>query len=160
MKDSKSTQWANWIGGLLGRRARRLVRRIGTAFLTPLSFALNSGHFQSTFAEKALSRRGKAMPWFTYPAIQRFLKGLVRNNKGAVGMAINPFRPASSFQQRFAYRDVGGKAALGTGHRGSSSSPPLEGRPPGRGGRAASGTSGRDKSRMDSCRASLTLFGE
>ena len=45
------------------------MRRIGTAFLTPLSFALNSGHFKSAFAEKALSRRGKAIPWFTYPAI-------------------------------------------------------------------------------------------
>ena len=69
MQDSKSTQWADRIGRLFGRRARRLVRRIGTAFLTPLSFALNSGHFRSAFAEKALSRRGKAIPWFTYPAI-------------------------------------------------------------------------------------------
>lgn len=69
MQDSKCTQWADRIGGLLGRRVRRLVRRIGTAFLTPLSFALNSGHFKSAFAEKALSRGGKAIPWFTYPAI-------------------------------------------------------------------------------------------
>ena len=69
MKDSISTQWADRIGRLLGRRARKLARRMGTAFLTPLSFALNSGHFKSAFAEKALSRRGKAIPWFTYPAI-------------------------------------------------------------------------------------------
>ena len=27
------------------------------------------GHFKSAFAKKALSRRGKAIPWFTYPAI-------------------------------------------------------------------------------------------
>ena len=42
-----------------------------------------------------------------------------------------------------AYRDVGGRAASGTGGRGGSNSPPLEGYPPGRGGRTASGTSGQ-----------------
>ena len=57
------------MGQLFGRRARKLVRWIDTTLLTPLSFALNSGHFRSAFAEKALSRRGKTMPWLTYPAI-------------------------------------------------------------------------------------------
>ena len=48
-----------------------------------------------------------------------------------------------------AYRDVGGRAASGTGRRGGRAASGTGGR----GGRAASGTGGREKSWMDLFRA-------
>ena len=43
--------------------------------------------------------------------------------------------PSPSFRRRPACMDAGGRAASGTGRRSGSNSPPLEGCPPGRGGR-------------------------
>lgn len=45
------------------------IRSIFTALLTPVLFSVNSGHFISSLKNKAVSRRGLPIPWYTYPAI-------------------------------------------------------------------------------------------
>jgi len=47
----------------------RLVRSLGAALLTPIAFSLRSGHFRSALANKAVSRSGEPLPWYTYPCI-------------------------------------------------------------------------------------------
>ncbi|MEM6622694.1 MAG: hypothetical protein AAF674_10740 [Pseudomonadota bacterium] len=54
---------------MLPEAAWRFVRRWGTAVGTPVRFALRTGHFRSSIAERAVDRRGKPLPWYTYPAI-------------------------------------------------------------------------------------------
>jgi hypothetical protein len=46
-----------------------VVRRAGTAILTPAVFALTTGHFRSSLAGKAINQRGDPIPWYTYPMI-------------------------------------------------------------------------------------------
>lgn len=45
------------------------VRRLGTAFLTPIRFSWVSGHFRSSLKSRAEDCSGAAVPWYTYPAI-------------------------------------------------------------------------------------------
>jgi hypothetical protein len=45
------------------------VRAVATALLTPLVFSRSSGHFRSSLMEKAVSRTGEPLPWYTYPCI-------------------------------------------------------------------------------------------
>lgn len=45
------------------------IRSLGTAFLTPISFSISTGHFRSSLANKAIKNNGQALPWFTYPCI-------------------------------------------------------------------------------------------
>lgn len=52
----------------------QVLRRFGSAFLTPLFFSGRSGHFRSALLGKAVGRDGKAIPWYNYPAIE-FLCG-------------------------------------------------------------------------------------
>jgi hypothetical protein len=47
----------------------RPIRSIATAFATPLQWSYRSGHFLSSFRGMAVDRRGAALPWYTYPAI-------------------------------------------------------------------------------------------
>ncbi len=54
---------------LPGSFSRRL-RAAGTAFLTPIYFAHDTGHFRSSLRSKAVDRTGLPIPWYTYPAIQ------------------------------------------------------------------------------------------
>lgn len=49
------------------------LRNIGTAFITPIRFSCNSGHFRSSLKNKALDRHGNVIPWYAYPAID-FIK--------------------------------------------------------------------------------------
>lgn len=51
-----------------------LIRRAGTAILTPLFFSLRSGHFRSSMKTAAVTKSGKPLPWYTYPCID-FLRG-------------------------------------------------------------------------------------
>jgi hypothetical protein len=48
---------------------RNVARAIGTLFLTPLRFSIQTGHARSSIFRRALSPRGEALPWITYPAI-------------------------------------------------------------------------------------------
>lgn len=48
----------------------RFLRRVGTALLTPVFFSLRSGHLRSSFAERAVTRSGAPLPWYTYPCIE------------------------------------------------------------------------------------------
>jgi hypothetical protein len=48
---------------------RGLLRRVGTAILTPLRFSWGSGHFRSSLEMLAVTRRGAPLPWYTYPCI-------------------------------------------------------------------------------------------
>lgn len=64
------------------RRLARLVRRVlpspvsrftvavGTAVLTPVAFSARSGHFRSALRARAVDAAGRALPWYTYPAIE------------------------------------------------------------------------------------------
>lgn len=49
------------------------VRIITTAFVTPIRFSINSGHFKSSFKQKAVDKNSAPLPWYSYPAIE-FLK--------------------------------------------------------------------------------------
>jgi hypothetical protein len=48
----------------------RSIRAIATAILTPIYFSIRSGHFGSSLRSKAVDKRGRAIPWYTYPAIE------------------------------------------------------------------------------------------
>lgn len=45
------------------------IRSAVTAYLTPLLHYYQSGHFRSSFAMRAVDRRGRPVPWYTYPCI-------------------------------------------------------------------------------------------
>ena len=49
------------------------IRSLLTAFLTPIFFSHKTGHFASCFKKAAVSKKGDALPWYTYPCIN-FLK--------------------------------------------------------------------------------------
>jgi hypothetical protein len=49
------------------------VRSLFTAFLTPVLFSYQKGHFKSSWEMLSVSRTGKPLPWYTYPCID-FLK--------------------------------------------------------------------------------------
>jgi len=55
---------------VMPRRVSRVLRSLGTAFLTPFYFARTTGHFRSSLASKALDVSGAPIPWYTYPAIE------------------------------------------------------------------------------------------
>lgn len=40
-----------------------------SAFLAPFVFSVRSGHFLSAIKSRSMDRRGEALPWYTYPAI-------------------------------------------------------------------------------------------
>lgn len=52
-----------------------LIRRIGTAVLTPPSFSYRTGHFRSSLKARAVERGGRPLPWYTYPATEEFGAG-------------------------------------------------------------------------------------
>lgn len=70
-----------YLPSLLSRYLRRLV----TGILTPISFAINSGHFKSSILEKSVNKSGKATPWLTFPCID-FL-----NNRSLSNMSLLEF---------------------------------------------------------------------
>ncbi len=46
-----------------------VVRRAGTAFLTPFMFSWNTGHFLSSMRGRSVTKTGTPLPWYTYPSI-------------------------------------------------------------------------------------------
>jgi len=63
----------NGIKSVLPARAFRPLRATGTALLTPLRFSRSTGHWRSSFANKAVDRNGEPIPWYTYSAIDFLL---------------------------------------------------------------------------------------
>ena len=49
--------------------SKNLIKKILTAILTPINFSIKTGHFRSSLNKKALTKEGKPLPWYTYPAI-------------------------------------------------------------------------------------------
>lgn len=47
----------------------RPIRAFGTGLLTPIRFALQTGHWKSSLATAAKTKRGEPIPWYTYSAI-------------------------------------------------------------------------------------------
>lgn len=47
----------------------RPIRALATGLATPVVFSRWTGHFKSSLREKAVSRRGDPLPWYTYPCI-------------------------------------------------------------------------------------------
>lgn len=47
------------------------IRRIATAFLTPIYFSKLSGHFHSSITGKPQNSTHQAIPWYTYPTIEQ-----------------------------------------------------------------------------------------
>lgn len=45
------------------------LRSISTAFITPVLFAIHTGHFRSSLRRRAVTRHGQPIPWYTYPCI-------------------------------------------------------------------------------------------
>jgi len=58
---------------ILPRSLANFFRSIGTAFIGPIRKAYRSGYYLSTFKMAPVTRQGKPLPWYTYPAID-FLK--------------------------------------------------------------------------------------
>lgn len=58
---------------LLPASVSNFIRSALTAFLTPVYFSYQNGHFLSSFLMAAVSKRLKPLPWYTYPCID-FLK--------------------------------------------------------------------------------------
>jgi hypothetical protein len=54
---------------VLPRPVWSTIRSVMTAVLTPLIFSRSTGHFRSSLSEKAVTRNGKPLPWYTYPCI-------------------------------------------------------------------------------------------
>ena len=54
---------------ITGSKFASIIRSFGTAFLTPISFSVSTGHFRSSLANKAVNNNGQALPWFSYPCI-------------------------------------------------------------------------------------------
>lgn len=50
----------------------RLTQRFHffSAILAPLNFSLKTGHFLSALKSRAVDRSGRALPWYTYPAVE------------------------------------------------------------------------------------------
>jgi hypothetical protein len=44
-------------------------RKLLTAFLAPIRFSWDTGHFRSSLKSAAVDRHGRHIPWYTYPAI-------------------------------------------------------------------------------------------
>jgi len=42
------------------------VRKVITAFYTPISFSIKSGHFKSSFKKMSVDKNGNPIPWYTY----------------------------------------------------------------------------------------------
>tara|TARA_B100002019_G_C21259675_1_gene595969 strand:- start:1736 stop:2497 length:762 start_codon:yes stop_codon:yes gene_type:complete len=61
----------------------RYLRRIVTGLLTPISFAMRSGHFKSSMLEKSVNKSGKPIPWLTFPCID-FLENRSLSNKSVL----------------------------------------------------------------------------
>ena len=59
---------------LVPRNAFSVLRRVGTALLTPAMFSVQQGHLRSALAGRAVTSHGEPLPWYTYPAIH-FLSG-------------------------------------------------------------------------------------
>src|SRR5262245_29822868 len=45
------------------------VRQVATAVLTPLRFAMRTGHFKSSLRSGSFTSEGEVIPWYTYPAV-------------------------------------------------------------------------------------------
>lgn len=60
--------------------------------LTPIAFSWSTGHFRSTFAQRAVTATGAPLPWYTYPAID--------------------FLAANDFTQRLILEFGGGQSTL------------------------------------------------
>lgn len=43
--------------------------RLGSAFLTPIHFSTQTGHFKSSWKKKSVDKNGIAIPWYTYGLI-------------------------------------------------------------------------------------------
>ena len=66
------------------------ARALVTALLTPAWFSMRSGHFHSSLRGRAVSPSGRAIPWYTYPAID-FLA-----NRSFAGRAVLEFGAGQS----------------------------------------------------------------
>lgn len=55
------------------------IRRLTTAFFTPIYFSWKNGHFRSCF-NAPIDRKARPIPWYTYPCIE-FLKHRSYQNK-------------------------------------------------------------------------------
>jgi hypothetical protein len=69
MQKTKINKLAKMFGNIFGARVLKIIRKLATALLTPISWSLNSGHFSASLREKAVAADGSPLPWLTYPAI-------------------------------------------------------------------------------------------
>jgi hypothetical protein len=54
---------------ILPTRLGYIIRSIVTAGFSPFFEYYRSGHFRSSFAKRSVDRRGRPLPWYTYPCI-------------------------------------------------------------------------------------------
>ncbi|MDC3338400.1 hypothetical protein OAV66_00370 [Planktomarina temperata] len=69
MQKTRLNSWAKVSQRLFGKRIKSIIRKIGTAIITPITMSVSTGHFRSSVTEKAVDYYGNPLPWLTYPAI-------------------------------------------------------------------------------------------
>lgn len=60
--------------------AHDCIRRVATIFLGPILFAHRTGYAKSALKQRAVSKNGEPLPWYSYPSID-FLKHRNYQNK-------------------------------------------------------------------------------
>ena len=70
----------NLLKKILPETIFNFLRKILTAFVTPILFSYKSGHFLSSIQSKAVDKNNKPIPWYTYSCID-FLQTFSFKNK-------------------------------------------------------------------------------
>ena len=76
-----SLKWLGyWSKKILPNFIPRFFAKMASAFITPIHFSLQSGHFRSSWLKRSVSNQNKPIPWYTYPLID-FLEQRDFSNK-------------------------------------------------------------------------------
>ena len=69
LKKSKLHHWFSYVKRGLPKPVWELIRSVATCIAVPIQFSINTGHGRSSFLKRAVDKKGKPIPWYTYPAI-------------------------------------------------------------------------------------------
>lgn len=67
MREKSVYRLSNFLKEKLPFQLFSLIKKIGTALLTPIFFSYQSGHFLSSIKSKAVNKKGKPALWYTFP---------------------------------------------------------------------------------------------
>src|SRR5262245_7749378 len=67
---SRLHRWFAYAKRGLPRPVWQSIRSVATCILAPIRFSISTGHGRSSFLMRAVDRKGRPIPWYTYPAIE------------------------------------------------------------------------------------------